>query len=86
MPGGFGTMDELFEMLTLEQTNVISKKIPIVLYGSDYWNNVFNFKYLAEIGMISEEDLKLFKFCDDVDSAFDYLKHGIKKVINIHEY
>lgn len=83
MPGGFGTLDELMEMLTLEQTNVISKKIPTVLYGSEYWNNLINFKYLVDIGMISESDLELFKIIDGVDEAFEYLKNEISKLIRV---
>ncbi|MFN3194739.1 MAG: LOG family protein [Chlorobiota bacterium] len=83
MPGGFGTLDELMEMLTLEQTNVISKKIPIVLFGSDYWNRLLDFDFLVEIGMISEADLDLFKIIDDIDEAFEYLKNGISKLIRL---
>lgn len=85
MPGGFGTLDELMEMLTLEQTNVISKKIPIVLFGSDYWNKLLNFDFLVEIGMISEADLDLFKIIDDIDEAFEYLKNGISKLIRVQQ-
>lgn len=85
MPGGFGTMDELMEMLTLEQTNVISKKVPIVLYGKEFWNNLINFEYLIEVGMISKKDLNLFVILDDVDEAFDYVVNGISKLIRVEE-
>jgi len=72
-PGGFGTMDELFETLTLVQTGKIKKNLPIVLYGSDYWNNVVNVKAMAEFGTISPGDIDLFHVSNDVDDAFAYL-------------
>ncbi len=72
-PGGFGTLDEMMEVLTLVQTNRITKKMVFILYGKEFWNKVLNFEYLVETGMISEEDLQLFKICDKVDEAFDYL-------------
>ncbi|MCA9404500.1 MAG: LOG family protein, partial [Candidatus Omnitrophica bacterium] len=78
-PGGFGTLDELFELLTLVQTEKTRKYMPIVLYGKDYWNEVVNFQALAHWGMVSPQDLKLFKICDDVDSAFNYLQAELKK-------
>lgn len=83
MPGGFGTLDELMEMLTLEQTNVISKKVPIVLYGKEFWNKLINFDYLLELGMISKKDLDLFVILDDIDETIDYLKNGISKLIRV---
>jgi uncharacterized protein (TIGR00730 family) len=73
-PGGFGTMDELFELLTLTQTGKTAKRVPIVLFGSEFWNRVFNFDALVEWGMISPRDLSLFKIFDDVNAAFEYLK------------
>lgn len=85
MPGGFGTMDELMEMLTLEQTNVISKKVPIVLFGKEFWNNLINFDYLLEVGMISKRDLDLFIISDSIDEAFDYVVNGISKIIRVEE-
>ena len=72
-PGGFGTLDELFEVLTLLQTKKLKKQIPIVIYGSEYWNQVINFDALVKYGTISKTELNLFKFCDTVDEAFDYL-------------
>ena len=72
-PGGFGTMDELFETLTLVQTGKIKKNLPIVLYGSDYWNNVVNVKAMAEFGTISPGDIDLFHVSNDVDDAFEFL-------------
>jgi len=72
-PGGFGTMDELFEVLTLVQTQKSAKTMPIVLYGREFWKEIINFDALVEWGVISPGDLDLFKFCDSVDEAFDYL-------------
>jgi uncharacterized protein (TIGR00730 family) len=73
MPGGFGTMDELFESLTLVQTGKIHKRLPIVLYGKEFWEKVVNLEALVEFGTISAEDLKLFHLCDTVDDAFGYI-------------
>jgi uncharacterized protein (TIGR00730 family) len=78
-PGGFGTFDELFEILTLAQTEKLAKKIVVVLYGSDYWKKVINFDALAESGVIAPEDLNLFYLCDSPDDAFEYLREGLTK-------
>lgn len=72
-PGGFGTFDEFFEVLTLIQTEKMIKKRPIVLYGANFWNKVVNLDYLAEVGMISPDDLDLFKIVSTVDEAFDII-------------
>ena len=72
-PGGFGTMDELMECLTLLQTRKIEKKLPILIYGTDFWNEVINFDALVKWGTIDKEDLKLIHFSDTVDEAFEYL-------------
>jgi uncharacterized protein (TIGR00730 family) len=72
-PGGFGTMDELFEILTLAQTRK-AKVIPIVLYGSDYWKRVINFDALIEEGMIAPADMDLFAFADTPEDAWHYLE------------
>ena len=72
-PGGFGTMDELFEILTLVQTEKLSKHIDIVLYGSDYWDEVLRFEPLAEWGAVSTNDIALVHRCDTVDGAFETL-------------
>ena len=72
-PGGFGTMDELFETLTLVQCKK-AKPVPIVLYGSDYWKRLFNISVMVEEGVISEEDLNLFKYVDSVDEAWDFIR------------
>ncbi len=73
-PGGFGTLDELTELLTLAQTQKLEKKIMIMLYGREYWREIINFDALARHGMISPEDLELMEFVDDVHTAMDHLK------------
>jgi len=78
-PGGFGTLDELFEVLTLIQTEKVKKHLPIVIYGSEYWNEVINFEALVNYGTISKADLELMKFCDSVDEAFNYLKDELTR-------
>ena len=72
-PGGFGTFDELFEMLTLIQTRKTKKYVPVVLFGSEFWQPLVNWDHLLDWGVISEEDLSLFKICDTVREAKDYL-------------
>ncbi len=78
-PGGFGTLDELTELLTLAQTEKLAKKIVIVLYGSSFWNEILNFPALVRHGTISEDDLKLFQFADDPETAMGILKEGLTK-------
>ncbi len=72
-PGGFGTMDELFEILTLVQTKKADKYIPVVLFGRDFWEKVFNFHEVSDLGLISPDDLDLFRICDSVEEAENYL-------------
>jgi len=72
-PGGFGTLDELFETLTLIQTKKVDKLPPVVLFGSDFWNSVINFDSLVEWGTISADDLNLFKTVDTVEEARDFI-------------
>ena len=79
MPGGFGTLDELMEILTLVQTEKLRKKITILMFGKKFWDKVINLGALAEYRVISPEDLKLIKFVDTVDEAFDYLKKELGK-------
>jgi uncharacterized protein (TIGR00730 family) len=78
-PGGFGTLDELFELLTLVQTGKITKPLLIVLYGELYWRNIINFDGLLEAGMISEEDLSLFTYVNNPKAAFEFLKDELPK-------
>jgi uncharacterized protein (TIGR00730 family) len=73
-PGGFGTMDELFEILTLVQTGKLKKKMQIILYGTTFWKEVVNFDALVKYGTIAEKDLELFHFADDPVTAFEMLK------------
>jgi uncharacterized protein (TIGR00730 family) len=76
-PGGFGTLDEMFEILTLSQTNKLAKKIGIVVYGSDYWKKVIDFDALVQKGSISPKDLQLFQFADTPEDAFTLLRDGL---------
>jgi len=72
-PGGFGTLDELTEILTLKQTEKIQKPMPIVLIGKKFWNTTLNFNYLLERNMIKKEDLNLFLVTDHIEQAFDFV-------------
>jgi uncharacterized protein (TIGR00730 family) len=78
-PGGFGTFDELFEILTLVQTSKIRKKLALVIYDEKYWKSVVNFDALIEQGVINASDLDLFHFCNDIDSAFEIVKEHLEK-------
>ena len=73
-PGGFGTLDELFEILTLVQTDKLSKKIEIVLYGREYWDQILDLKPMVEWGAIAEQDLELLTYCDTPADAFELLR------------
>ena len=73
-PGGFGTLDEMFEILTLAQTRKLSKKLCVILYGGDYWRDVFDLKPLLEWGAISEIDLELLCHVNTPAAAFERLK------------
>ncbi len=76
-PGGFGTCDELFEILTLAQTDKLSKKIAVVLYGREYWDHVLNLDPMAEWGAIAEQDKELLKWADTPDEAFEQLRQHL---------
>jgi uncharacterized protein (TIGR00730 family) len=78
-PGGFGTLDELFEILTLAQTQKLAKKIIVIVYGKEYWSRVLNLSALADAGAISPEDEQLFSFCDSPEEAFETLKQGLTR-------
>jgi uncharacterized protein (TIGR00730 family) len=76
-PGGFGTLDEMFELLTLAQTKKLAKYMTVVIYGSEYWKQVINLEELVEKGAIAVEDLELFQFADTPEEAFALLKAGL---------
>jgi uncharacterized protein (TIGR00730 family) len=78
-PGGFGTLDELTEILTLKQTGKTQQPLPIVLMGKKFWNTTINFNYLVEKKVISKEDLNLFLITDYVDQAFDFVSCILKE-------
>ena len=78
-PGGFGTFDELFEILTLAQTDKLAKKILVVIYGSEYWKKLINFQAMIDAGTISAGDLDLFKMVDSPEEGFEYLRDGLTK-------
>jgi uncharacterized protein (TIGR00730 family) len=78
-PGGFGTMDELWEMLTLMQTGKLPKNSLIIIYGRKYWDQVLNFRAIMRWGMISPSEYKMLQFADTVDEAFDSIKTGLEK-------
>jgi uncharacterized protein (TIGR00730 family) len=76
-PGGFGTLDEMFEILTLVQTRKMRKRVPIVLFGAKFWNEVVNFDALVRYGTISPEDLSLFHRTDSIDEAYEIVTRGL---------
>ena len=79
-PGGFGTFDELFEILTLAQTDKLAKKILVVIYGSEYWKKLINFQAMIDAGTISPDDLDLFKMVDIPEEGFEVLRNGLTEV------
>ncbi|HEX3074010.1 MAG TPA: LOG family protein [Ignavibacteriales bacterium] len=78
-PGGFGTMDELMEVLTLLQTGKIKKEMKVIIYGRDFWNKAINMNFFLEKGLISAEDFNLFEYADTPDEAFVILKKHFEK-------
>ena len=78
-PGGFGTLDELMEVLTLLQTEKIKKKLTVVIYGSEYWNKIINWGQMVSYGVVSKEDTKLFRYADSPEEAFDHLKRSLMR-------
>jgi len=82
-PGGFGTLDELFEMLTLLQTHKMGHRVSIVLYGSSYWKRAINFEYFLEAGTISEDDFKLIRFADTPREGFEIIKEDLTRILQI---
>ena len=79
-PGGFGTLDELMEILTLRQTKKVTKPLPIILYGEKYWKKLINFDFLIDMGMINKEDIELFSFANSPEEAFKKLKTELTKI------
>lgn len=84
-PGGFGTLDEMFEILTLAQTHKLAKKITVVIYGSEYWKKVFNLEVLVDTGAISPKDIDLFQFADTPEQAFEMLRRGLTENYLVQE-
>ncbi|MBX7058561.1 MAG: TIGR00730 family Rossman fold protein [Leptospirales bacterium] len=80
-PGGFGTLDELFETLTLQQTRTIRNQIPVILFGRDFWRRLIDFEFLAESGLISAQDLCLFQIVDTVDEAMTLMNRILAELI-----
>jgi uncharacterized protein (TIGR00730 family) len=76
-PGGFGTLDEMFEILTLDQTRKLSKKLCVILYGNDYWDQILNLEPMLEWGAVSEADLNLLHRVDSPEAAFEALKRHL---------
>ena len=79
-PGGFGTMDELFETLTLMQTKKVNGKAPVVLFGKEFWDELIDFNTLAKWGMISEDDLNYIHITDSVEDAFQFVVTQVQKL------
>lgn len=79
-PGGFGTMDELFEVLTLIQTKKPHKTMPVILFGTEFWDDIINFEALVRWGVVGPEDLEIFHKTDSVDDAFAYLTGKLEKL------
>jgi hypothetical protein len=78
-PGGMGTLDEVFEILTLMQAERIFRPRPIILYGEEYWKKVVNFSAMAEHGTISESDRAFIHYSDSVEGAFEHITHDLEK-------
>ncbi len=84
MPGGYGTLDEMAEILTLRQTKKITKKMPMVLFGSEFWDEVLDIEALIRWGTISESDRELMHHSDSVDDAFDFLTTALDAIEKEH--
>src|SRR5580700_2185910 len=84
-PGGFGTLDELFEILTLAQTEKLAKKILVVIYGSEYWKKLINFQAFVDAGTVSPQDMNLLKIVDTPEEGFEFLRDGLTKYHLVQE-
>jgi uncharacterized protein (TIGR00730 family) len=82
-PGGFGTLDEAFEVLTLMQTRKLHKKVPVLIYGSEYWKQVLNFEAMVKWGTVSPKDLNLIHYSDDPYEAFEFLKNELTRIYKL---
>ncbi len=78
-PGGFGTFDEMFELLTLTQTRKLNKHISVLVYGREYWQKIINFQALVDAGTISAEDVELIHWADDPDEAYEFLRADLER-------
>ena len=78
-PGGFGTLDEMFELLTLAQTHKLAKQMTVLVYGSSYWNSVFNLDVLVDKGAIAPKDRELFQMVDSPEEAFERLRESLTR-------
>jgi uncharacterized protein (TIGR00730 family) len=82
-PGGFGTMDELFEFLTLAQTHKIGHRVSLLLYGTKFWKRAVDFDWFAEVGTIDPEDLKLLRFADSPEEAFEIVRSDLTRILKV---
>ncbi len=82
-PGGFGTMDELWEFLTLIQTHKMGHRVSILMYGSKFWKRAINFEWLVETGTVEKEDLKLIRFADTPQQAFDIVEKDLSRILGV---
>jgi uncharacterized protein (TIGR00730 family) len=85
-PGGFGTMDEMWEFLTLIQTHKMGHHVVILLYGSKFWKRAINFGWLLEAGTVEQDELKFIRFADTPQEAFDLLKGELSRLLGVRQY
>ena len=80
-PGGYGSLDELFEVLNLIKTEKVIKQIEVILFGSSFWKNVINFDYMVDCGTISADDVEMFRYADTVDEAYEVLTGHLRRYL-----